>query len=36
MNVSSCSMRVKISTKMGLSEEGGIQLDLLLKEGDVS
>ena len=36
MNVSSCSMRVKISTKMGLSEEGGIQLDFLLKEGDVS
>ena len=36
MGVSSCSMRVKKSTKVGLSEGGGIQLDFLLKGGSLS
>ena len=31
MKVSTCSMHVKKSTKMGLSEEGGMQLDFFLK-----
>ena len=36
MEVSSRSMRVKKSTKVWLSEGGGIQLDFLLKGGGLS
>ena len=36
MEVSSCSMRVEKSTKVELSEGGIIQMDFLLKGGDLS